>query len=165
MNIVLVEPEIPQNTGTTGRLCAITNATLHLVGRLGFSLDEKKVRRAGLDYWPHLKMKTHETIESFKKDQPGRYFLFTTHAKRLYTDVAFQPGDYLIFGRESGGLPKEWIEAAGENAITIPMFHPEVRSINLATSVGIALYEALRQTGFQDHMINQKPASESTIDE
>ncbi len=149
MNIVLVEPEIPQNTGTTARLCAATNTTLHLVGRLGFSLDEKKVRRAGLDYWPFVKLFTWTSIEHFKAENPGRYFLLTTHAKRFYTDVKFEPNDYLIFGRETAGLPKDWIAEAGENAVTIPMGGENVRSLNLATSVGIVLYEALRQTDFK----------------
>ncbi len=150
MHVVLVEPEIPQNTGTTARLCAATNTTLHLVGRLGFSLDEKKVRRAGLDYWPLVKLITYESIEEFKeKNKDGRFFLFTTHSTKPYTEVEFKENDYLIFGRETGGLPKDWIKDAGENAVTIPMHSAGVRSLNLATSVGIALYEALRQTNFK----------------
>ena len=145
MNIVFFEPEIPQNTGTTGRLCAATNTVFHLVGRLGFSLDEKKVKRAGLDYWPYLDLRLYDTWEEFKEKNPGRYILFTVHTDKLYTEIEYKEDDYLVFGRETKGLPKDWIKD-NPLAVTIPMYNENVRSLNLATTSGIALYEALRQT-------------------
>ena len=145
MNIVFFEPEIPQNTGTTGRLCAATNTVFHLVGRLGFSLDEKKVKRAGLDYWPYLDLRQYATWEEFKEKNPGRYIMFTVHTDKPYTDIEFKEDDYLVFGRETKGLPKEWIKD-NDLAVTIPMYSEHVRSLNLSTTSGIALYEALRQT-------------------
>jgi len=147
MNIVFYEPEIPQNTGTTGRLCAATNTTFHLVGRLGFSLDEKRVRRAGLDYWPYLDLRLYDTWEEFKEKNPGRYIMFTVHTDKLYSEIEYKEDDYLVFGRETKGLPKEWIKD-NPLAVTVPMFNENVRSLNLATTSGIALYEALRQTRF-----------------
>lgn len=145
MNIVFFEPEIPQNTGTTGRLCAATNTVFHLVGRLGFSLDEKKVKRAGLDYWPYLDLRQYATWEEFKEKNPGRYIFFTVHTDKLYTEIEYKEDDYLVFGRETKGLPKDWI-IDNEFAVTIPMYNEHVRSLNLSTTSGIALYEALRQT-------------------
>ncbi len=145
MNIVFFEPEIPQNTGTTGRLCAATNTVFHLVGRLGFSLDEKKVKRAGLDYWPFLDLRLYDTWEEFKEKNPGRYIMFTVHTDKLYTEIEYKEDDYLVFGRETKGLPKDWIKD-NPLAVTIPMYNENVRSLNLATTSGIALYEALRQT-------------------
>jgi len=147
MNIVFYEPEIPQNTGTTGRLCAATNTVFHLVGRLGFSLDEKRVKRAGLDYWPYLDLRLYDTWEEFKEKNPGRYIMFTVHTDKLYTEIEYRENDYLVFGRETKGLPKEWLKD-NPLAVTIPMFNKNVRSLNLATTSGIALYEALRQVRF-----------------
>lgn len=153
-HIVLVEPEIPPNTGNVARLCAATRCPLHLVGKLGFRIDEHAVRRAGLDYWHLVEVKTHETLaaaeqaidaEASFKRRPRRYF-FSGHATRSYLDVKFELGDLLIFGKESVGLPAELLKERADEVVGIPM-SGLVRSHNLANSVAIALYEALRQTG------------------
>ncbi|MDF3071587.1 MAG: tRNA ((34)-2-O)-methyltransferase [Polyangiaceae bacterium] len=153
-HVVLVEPEIPPNTGNVARLCAATRAPLHLVGKLGFRIDEHAVRRAGLDYWHLVDVKTHETLSDAERAidaekpfgrVPRRYF-FSGHAERSYLDVKFELGDVLIFGKESVGLPPELLAARREETVGIPM-SGLVRSHNLANSVAIALYEALRQTG------------------
>ena len=150
-NVVLVEPEIPPNAGNVGRLCAATRTRLHLVEPLGFRLDDKALKRAGLDYWDHLDWKvwpSFEALQAAEANATGRYFYFTTKTTRLYTEVNYQPGDFLVFGRETKGLPEPLLAANQDRCVTLPMLHPEVRSLNLATSVGIGLYEALRQTGF-----------------
>jgi len=147
-NVVLVEPEIPPNAGNVGRLCAATRTRLHLIEPLGFRLDDKALKRAGLDYWDHLDWKTWPSFEALQTAEAGRYFFFTTKTERLYTEVNYQPGDFLVFGRETKGLPEPLLAANQDRCVTLPMSHPEVRSLNLATSVGIGLYEALRQTGF-----------------
>ncbi|HXK18205.1 MAG TPA: tRNA (cytidine(34)-2'-O)-methyltransferase [Polyangiaceae bacterium] len=153
-HIVLVEPEIPPNTGNVARLCAATRCPLHLVGKLGFRIDEHAVRRAGLDYWHLVEVKTHETLAAAEASVeaersfgrvPRRYF-FSGHAKRSYLDVQFELGDLLIFGKESVGLPEELLRERAGEVVGIPM-SGLVRSHNLANSVAIALYEALRQTG------------------
>lgn len=152
--IVLVEPEIPPNTGNVARLCAATRCPLHLVGKLGFRIDEHAVRRAGLDYWHLVDVKTHETLADAERALdtekpfgrvPRRYF-FSGHAERSYLDVQFELGDALIFGKESVGLPTALLQARRDEVVGIPM-SGLVRSHNLANSVAIALYEALRQTG------------------
>lgn len=151
---MLVEPEIPPNTGNVARLCAATRSPLHLVGKLGFRIDEHAVRRAGLDYWHLVDVRTHETLEQAERaidaERPfGRVperYLFSGHATRSYLDVKFQLGDVLIFGKESVGLPEELLRERPERVIGIPM-SGLVRSHNLANSVAIGLYEALRQTG------------------
>ncbi len=146
IHICLVEPEIPPNTGNIARLCAATYTDLHIVGVTGFRLDEKAVKRAGLDYWSEVKIHRHFTIENLFRALPdSRFLYFTTKSRRSYTDWLYQKNDCLIFGRETRGLPEELLEANRENCLTIPMANPNVRSLNLATSVGIALYEALRQ--------------------
>lgn len=147
-NIVLIEPEIPPNTGNIGRLCAATGANLHLVGKLGFSIDDKQVRRAGLDYWPAVKLHRWESLEQLQAEHPeGRYWYMSKKAERNYTQVEFQPGDFLVFGKETLGLPEELLNKVGEQALRIPIFSPAVRSLNLANSAAIILFEALRQTG------------------
>lgn len=147
-HIVLIEPEIPPNTGNIGRLCAATGSYLHLVGKLGFSLDNKQLRRAGLDYWPEVKLQRWDSFEQLQKKFPGARFWFTSKkAKCNYTNVSFEPGDFLVFGKETLGLPDEVIAAADNQAIRIPIFTPAVRSLNLANATAIILYEALRQTG------------------
>jgi tRNA (cytidine/uridine-2'-O-)-methyltransferase len=146
MNVVLVEPEIPPNTGNVARLCAATGATLHLVGPLGFRLDDKALKRAGMDYWEHVTWRYWNSLEELRQsDSTARYYYVTTKSKRPYTEPRYRWGDYLVFGRETAGLPRPLLEANAGQTITIPMFHPEARSLNLATAVAIVLYEAVRQ--------------------
>ncbi len=149
-NIVLVEPEIPQNTGNIARTCAITNSKLHLVKPLGFDLDEKQARRAGLDYWPYASVETHENLDAFfNKYQGSRFFYASTKAKKRYTEAEFKEGDYILFGKETAGLPETLIKNNPETAIKIPMDR-ERRSLNLSNAVAIVVYEALRQLDFLD---------------
>lgn len=146
LHVALIEPEIHPNTGNIARLCAANAVALHLVGRLGFRIDDKAVRRAGLDYWPYVDLRRHRTLEDFYAALPAaRFFYFTTKATLPYTSVSYQPGDCLVFGSETRGLPPDLLEANWERALTIPMRSPHVRSLNLATAVAIVLYEALRQ--------------------
>jgi tRNA (cytidine/uridine-2'-O-)-methyltransferase len=146
MHIALVEPEIPPNTGNIARMCAATFTPLHLVGKLGFRTDDKAVRRAGLDYWDAVELHFHRNLEALYAALPScRFLYFSTKAERLYTEFAYQPDDCLVFGRETRGLPEELLRANWDRALRIPMPNPRVRSLNLATSVGIALYEAIRQ--------------------
>jgi tRNA (cytidine/uridine-2'-O-)-methyltransferase len=147
LHVALVEPEIPPNTGNIARLCAATRTALHLVGKLGFRTDDKAVRRAGLDYWGEVEIYYHLNIEALYATLPGSRFMYlTTKAERAYTSFQYAPDDCLVFGSETRGLPEELLRANWERALTIPMFNPRIRSLNLATSVGIVLYEALRQT-------------------
>lgn len=149
LHIALVEPEIPPNTGNIARLCAATFTNLHIVGVTGFRLDEKAVKRAGLDYWDEVKIQRHIGLENLYEKLPdSRFIYFTTKSKQIYTDFQFAENDCLIFGRETRGLPEDLLQANWERALTIPMPNENVRSLNLATSVGIVLYEALRQVGF-----------------
>ena len=149
MHVVLVEPEIPPNTGNIARLCAATFTDLHIVGVAGFRLDDRAVKRAGLDYWDEVKIHRHIDLENLYESLPdSRFLYFTTKSERLYADFQYQTNDCLIFGRETRGLPEDLLKANWKRALTIPMPNPNVRSLNLATSVGIVLYEALRQTGF-----------------
>jgi tRNA (cytidine/uridine-2'-O-)-methyltransferase len=152
--IVLVEPEIPPNTGNIARLCAATRAHLHLVEPLGFRIDEQAVRRAGLDYWPLVTLSTHSNYDSARReitaaDPSARHYLFTGKAERSYLDIEFRPGDALVFGKESEGLPEALLERHPQELVGIPTLGP-VRSLNLANAVAIALYEALRQVGELD---------------
>jgi tRNA (cytidine/uridine-2'-O-)-methyltransferase len=144
-NVVLVEPEIPPNTGNVGRLCLATKSTLHLVKPLGFSLDDRQLKRAGLDYWEDVDVKTWDSLDALinAKRSGERYFFVTTKTKRAYWDVQFCRGDFLIFGRETRGLPEDLLAANIDNCITIPMHG--TRSLNLATAVAIVLFEAVRQ--------------------
>src|SRR5947209_5197947 len=145
-HVALWEPEIPPNTGNIARLCAATGATLHLVGRLGFRLDDRSLRRAGLDYWPEVDVRRHVTLEDFEQAlAPARIFCFSARASLPYTAVVYRPGDCLLFGGESHGLPGGFLDGHADRAVCIPMPAGKVRSLNLATAVGIALYEALRQ--------------------
>jgi len=146
MHIVLVEPEIPQNTGNIARLCVLTETTLHLVGRLGFSISNYYLRRAGLDYWDCLAVEYHDALDDLTPSPPERLIFVSTKATRLYTEIRYVPGDYLIFGNESRGLPRELIEANRETSVRIPMWGPKPRSLNLSNAAAIVLYEALRQT-------------------
>jgi tRNA (cytidine/uridine-2'-O-)-methyltransferase len=148
LHIVLVEPEIPANTGNISRTCAITGSSLHLVRPLGFSVDDKHLKRAGLDYWKYLDLHYYDCYEEVRKKYPDhRFFLATTKAGKKYSDFSFQPDDFLVFGKETAGLPVELIKANRENCMRIPMGVQE-RSLNLSNSVAIILYEALRQQGF-----------------
>jgi tRNA (cytidine/uridine-2'-O-)-methyltransferase len=146
LHIALIEPEIPPNTGNIARLCAATYTHLHIVGATGFRLDEKAVRRAGLDYWDEVRIFRHIELEDLYESLPdARFLYFTTKSERPYTDWRYTDGDCLVFGRETRGLPVELLEKNRERALTIPMPNKNVRSLNLATSVGIVLYEAIRQ--------------------
>lgn len=150
LHIVLVEPEIPPNTGNIARTCAATDTVLHLVEPLGFSLDEKAVRRAGLDYWPYVKLETHKSLEDFvEKYKDHRMFLATTKGGHIYTDVEYKDEDMILFGKETAGLPKDFIAANEEKAIRIPMSESvRLRSFNLSNCANIILFEALRQLNF-----------------
>ena len=148
MNIILHEPEIPQNTGNIGRTCVATNTSLHLIEPLGFRLNEKQLKRAGMDYWERLDVTRYLNFDDFREKHPGaRIWMASTKAKKVYSDVEFSPGDFIMFGREGGGIPEEILVENEENCIRIPMIEGE-RSLNLANSLAIVLYEALRQTGF-----------------
>ena len=148
LRVALVEPEIPQNTGNIARLCAATNTPLHIVGVTGFRLDDRAVRRAGLDYWPEVALHRHRDLDTLRSDLPEvRFVYFTTKAQRPYFEWKFQSDDCLVFGRETKGLSEDVLHDNWESCVTIPMLNPKVRSLNLANAVGIALYDALRQTG------------------
>ena len=148
MNIVLLEPEIPQNTGNIARTCACTGSTLHLIEPLGFSLDEKYLRRAGLDYWKDLNVTVYEDYQDFLTKNPGaRIWYATTKARQVYTDAVFSDGDFLMFGKESAGIPEEILVEDPERCIRIPMVKDN-RSLNLSNAVAVVLYEALRQQEF-----------------
>ena len=150
LHIVLVEPEIPPNTGNIARTCAATGTKLHLVKPLGFSIDDKSLKRAGLDYWPYVDLEVHESLDDFLAAYIGhRMFLATTKGARRFTDHTYRDGDMFLFGRETRGLPRPFIEAHKEMAIRIPMSEDtRLRSFNLANSANIILFEALRQLGF-----------------
>lgn len=148
LHVALWEPEIPPNTGNIARLCVAVGARLHLVGRLGFQLDERRLRRAGLDYWPLVDLERHTTLAEFedKQQQAGRRLhLFSARAARPYTEAKFEEGDVLVFGPETRGLPDDFQQRHQDRLVTIPMPTGQVRSLNLAVAVGIGVYEALRQ--------------------
>ena len=148
LNIVLVNPEIPSNTGNIARTCAITGAVLHLIKPLGFSLEDKYLKRAGLDYWSLVDVITYENLNDFmKKNEGGNFYFLTTKAKLRYSDAKFQDNDYLFFGAETKGLPEELLKENYNKSLRIPM-KPVTRSLNLANSANIVLYEALRQLDF-----------------
>lgn len=149
-HIVFVEPEIPPNTGNIARTCAATDSVLHLVRPLGFDIDSKAVRRAGLDYWPFVKLEVHDSLEEFLKNHMDkRMFLATTKGGKRYTDVKYEDGDMILFGRETQGLPKDFVEKNKDFAVRIPMSeNTRLRSLNLANSANIILFEALRQLDF-----------------
>jgi tRNA (cytidine/uridine-2'-O-)-methyltransferase len=146
LHVALWEPEIPPNTGNVARLCAATGTPLHLIGRLGFRLDDRSLRRAGLDYWPDVTCHLHSSLDAFERAlATHRLVCLSAHVPRPYTSFVFEPGDCLLFGSESRGLPPGVLERHAERAVCIPMPAGKVRSLNLATAVGIILYEALRQ--------------------
>lgn len=152
IHIVLINPEIPPNTGNIARSCAATDSVLHLVKPLGFSIDDKSLKRAGLDYWPFVKLELHESLDEFMADCKGRrMFLATTKGEKLYTEVEFEDEDMILFGRETAGLPRDFIDRNKEKAIRIPMSRDtRLRSLNLSNSANIVLFEALRQLGFPE---------------
>ena len=153
MHLVLVEPEIPPNTGNVARLCAATKTTLHLVEPFGFKLGDAQLKRAGMDYWEHVEWRRWKSWTAFESAlrsdaSGGRVWFIESKGPRLYTEARFQPIDYLIFGRETAGLPADLLAANGERWLRIPMFNPNARSLNLANCVALVLFEALRQQGF-----------------
>ena len=150
MHVVLHEPEIPGNTGNIGRSCVVTGTALHLIEPMGFSVSEKAIRRAGLDYWQDLEVHLYSDYEDFLNKNPGaRIWYATTKARQAYTDVSFGPDDYIMLGNESRGIPEEILVEHPESCIRIPMWG-DIRSLNLANSAAIILYEALRQNGFPE---------------
>ena len=150
LNIVLFEPEIPANTGNIGRTCVATNTRLHLIEPLGFRLDEKSLKRAGMDYWKDLDVTTYIDFDDFMQKNPNaKIYMATTKAPNVYTDVVYEPDCYIMFGKESAGIPEEILVHHTEESIRIPMAG-EIRSLNLSNSVAIVLYEALRQNGFEN---------------
>jgi tRNA (cytidine/uridine-2'-O-)-methyltransferase len=145
-NIVLVEPEIPPNTGSIARLCGATNSVLHLVHPLGFSTDDKHLKRAGLDYWEHIDVRYWDTFDDFLQAQKEHdLYFFTTKVERNYTSAQFKPGSFFIYGKETKGLPEDILNLYHDRCYTLPMENPNIRSLNLAMTAGIVLYEALRQ--------------------
>ena len=149
LNIVLHEPEIPANTGNIGRTCVAANARLHLIEPLGFRLNEKNLKRAGMDYWKDLDVTTYIDFNDFMEKNPGaKIYMATTKAPNVYTDVKYEPDCYIMFGKESAGIPEEVLVEHKEDSIRIPMLG-DIRSLNLGNSVAIVLYEALRQNGFR----------------
>lgn len=148
LNVVLVEPEIPQNTGNIARTCACTNTRLHLVRPFGFDISEKSLKRAGLDYWDKVDIVYYDNLaEFFEKNAGGKFYYATTKAKQSYTDVSYPDGCFIMFGKETKGLPEDLIYAGFDRAVRIPMYGA-LRSLNLSNSVAIILYEALRQNDF-----------------
>lgn len=156
MNIVLLEPEIPANTGNIGRTCVATGTKLHLIKPLGFDISDKAVRRAGMDYWKDLDLAVYENFEEFLEKNPkAKIYMATTKAEKVYTEVEYGPDDFIMFGKESAGIPEEILLKYPETSVRIPMIG-DIRSLNLGNSVAIMLYEALRQNGFEG--MNKKGA-------
>lgn len=146
LHVALYEPEIPPNTGNIARLCAATATPLHIVGVTGFRMDDRTLKRAGLDYWDHVDLHRHLSLDDLYSNLPASRFVYlTTKSDRPYTDWSFETGDCLVFGPETRGLPEDILKANADSCLTIPMTNPNVRSLNLATSVGIVLFEAIRQ--------------------
>lgn len=151
LNIVLFQPEIPQNTGNIGRTCVLTDCKLHLIKPLGFSLDEKHLKRAGLDYWPYLDLEVHDSYEELREKYKDSTFYFsTTKGAKFYSEVEYKEGDFIVFGRESSGLPDSVRDSDPNRCIKVPMINSTTRSLNLSNTVAIVTYEALRQIGFID---------------
>lgn len=149
LNVVLLEPEIPQNTGNIGRTCVATGTRLHLIEPMGFKIDEKQVKRAGLDYWNKLDVTVYKNFHEFCQKNPGaRIYMATTKGLNLYSEVKYDKDSYIMFGKESAGIPEEILVKHKEDAIRIPM-NPDIRSLNLSNSVAIVVYEALRQLNFE----------------
>ena len=151
MHIVLLEPEIPPNTGNVARLCAATNSTLHLIEPFGFKLDDKDLKRTGMDYWQHVAWHRWPGCKQFADQLPSsaRLWFVESHGPRLYTEVSYQAGDYLVFGRETAGLPGKLLEQNRDTWVRIPMFNPQARSLNVSNCAALVLFETLRQQGFR----------------
>jgi tRNA (cytidine/uridine-2'-O-)-methyltransferase len=146
LHIALYKPEIHPNAGNIARLCAANGIPFHLVGNLGFRIDDRSIRRAGLDYWPHVNLHLDQDLDDLRAKLPeSRFFYFSARADRLYTDIEYKRNDCLVFGPESTGLPEDLLRSNGDHVLRIPMYASKVRSLNLSTAVGIAAYEALRQ--------------------
>jgi tRNA (cytidine/uridine-2'-O-)-methyltransferase len=150
MNVVLLQPEIPPNTGNVARLCAATKSTLHLIEPFGFKLDDSQLKRAGMDYWQHVQWQRWKSWQNFREALPAgaRLWFIESNGPKLYSETVFSPEDYLVFGRETAGLPEQLLEENREQWLRIPMFHPHARSLNLSNCVALVLFEALRQQGF-----------------
>ena len=151
MHVVLLEPEIPPNTGNVARLCAATRSSLHLIEPFGFKLNDTQLKRAGMDYWQHVEWRRWPSWAAFRKSVPegARVWLVESHGPRLYTEVNYAADDYLVFGRETAGLPKSLLQENHDRWLRIPMFNPQARSLNLSNCVALVLFEALRQQGFK----------------
>ena len=158
MHVVLVEPEIPPNTGNVARLCAATRTTLDLIEPFGFKLDDAQLKRAGMDYWQHVEWRRWPDWRSFNKslETGARLWFVESGGPRCYTEVSFAASDYLVFGRETAGLPKKLLEADPQRWLRIPMFHTRARSLNLSNCVALVLFEALRQQGFPEELVIRK---------
>lgn len=157
MNIVLHEPEMPANTGNIGRTCVATGTRLHLIGPLGFQINDKMLKRAGLDYWPNLDVTVYDDFNDFLKRNPGaKLYMATTKAKHVYTHVKFEEDCYIMFGKESAGIPESILQRYPDTSIRIPMIG-DTRSLNLSNSVAIVLYEALRQNDFEGMRLEGQP--------
>lgn len=157
LNVVLVEPEIPQNTGNIARTCALTGARLHLVEPLGFRTDDRSLRRAGLDYWHLLHVSFYYSLSDFFAQNTGKFFYFSVKGRKIHSSLTYPDGCYLIFGRESTGLPEALLRANPESCVRIPMLnHPDARSLNLSNSVAVGVYEVLRQWNYPDLLCSGK---------
>lgn len=164
INVVLVEPEIPQNTGNVARTCAATGARLHLVGPMGFQISDAKLKRAGLDYWHMLDITVYDSLDAFFEKNPGPFVYFSTKAEKRYCDAAYPPGVYLVFGRETAGLPVTLLAANAQHCVRIPMIDP-ARSLNLSNCVAVGVFEALRQADFPGLKLKGSlPAAADTAD-
>jgi tRNA (cytidine/uridine-2'-O-)-methyltransferase len=155
LNVVLVEPEIPQNTGNIARTCALTGARLHLIGPMGFKIDDKKLKRAGLDYWHLLDISYYDSLTDFFSKNDGNFFYFSTKARHIHSDISYPTENcYLVFGKETAGLPEELLLKNPESCVRIPMLNnPDARSLNLSNSVAIGVYECLRQWGYPELLV------------
>ena len=157
LNIVMVEPEIPQNTGNVARTCAATGARLHLVGPMGFQIDDKKLKRAGLDYWHLLDITYYDSISDFFSRNTGNFYYFSTKAQHIHSDVSYPDSSYLVFGKETAGLPENLLHDNPETCVRIPMINDAAaRSLNLSNSVAIGVYEVLRQWGYPNLLCEGK---------
>ncbi len=158
LNIVLVEPQIPQNTGNVARTCAATGARLHLVEPMGFRVDDAKLKRAGLDYWHLLDITYYESLDDFfEKNKDGKFFYFSTKAQKIYSEVEYPDKSYLVFGKETAGLPEDLLHANPENCVRLPMINNSAaRSLNLSNTVAIGVYEVLRQWNFPELLLEGK---------